>query len=233
MKFLAAFLVIAAIPCMAQQNPGPGLARTSAYRAYFVVRTYSVREPGQPNGQMEGLTQNEEGRWAEKQHKKYPGLCYLAPGAGAAGRNPTLAARIRQSQRYVLTLYVLQDWHQETKERTRTSTQDVPVHGTADVYDQYGQPLGTADVQGTATVETTERYPVSSTIYTDGATGYVDRVNSDNSLTQVIEVSKSRRTGDRGVFGVAEAFKRDPRENALNDCLKSIAVDAGLIKSGP
>ena len=190
MKYLIVALAFVFLPCLAQEKPRAGFIGHGDCRAYFKADRFIVR-PDPPLSVLarmtdaekeewrkealrhfEGLTGAEEDWWARKDHKKYPGLCYIPPDyfkhplctslsldilcrSPSALPNPSplpLYYAIYFTERY--------SFHDELITATKTSTRDVPLEGQATVYDEYGQNVGTATVTGTAEVETSTRYPV-------------------------------------------------------------------------
>jgi hypothetical protein len=176
--------------------------------------------------QVWGLSKAEVDRWVKKEHKKYPGLCYVLDPE----HQDLTPLRL-----HFYGVYFTQAsfFHSEHRTAAETSTQDVPVKGDATVYDNSGERVGTAEVTGTAKVETTTRYPVDVTVHDADVSAEVERLNADGSWTQVFHTFRSRSPGNGmgGVWGaLAEAFAHDPHAKTLDDCLKFLRTEAGLGK---
>lgn len=235
---------------VAQEKPQAGIAPNEGCRANFIVHRW-VHRPEPPlevlarmtdaekeqwrknsTTKLEGMPAPYEKRWIEKEHKKHLGLCYAPPRllAGALEWDEALRSRIGDVPVYVLSFSEYGEQRSETQWQTQTTESDVPVHGTAPVYDQYGDPVGTADVTGTVRVEGSESYPVRVTIRTEDVYATVSRITQDASSNDIFETQKHRRRGDAGWYGVGEALRRDPFGNALRDCWKFVMADAGLQK---
>lgn len=243
MKHFALALAFAALPCMAQEKPKAGLVGHGDCRIYFLADRYILR-PDPPLSTLarmtdaekeqwrkqsvwhfEGLTKAEEDWWAKHDHKKYPGLCYIPP---LFFKNPNRAALPDPSPRplyYALYFTEKHSSHGEVATAAETSTKDVPIEAPATVYDSHGQNVGTATVTGTATVETTTRYPVDVTVYDDYVQAEVRRVNADGSSAQLFSTFRARSLG-RG--GLRELFARDPHAKTLDECLRFLEREAGL-----
>jgi hypothetical protein len=223
MKRIALMLVFVSLPCMAQEQPRPGLLGHRDCKIYFSASRLFRTMAGNValhDFQVWGLSKSEVDRWVKKEHKKYPGLCYVLDP-----EHQDLAPL----RLHFYGVYFTEGsfFYSEHRTATETSTQNVPVEGNATVYDNSGQRVGTAEVTGTAKVETTTRYPVDVTVRDQDVSAEVDRLNADGSWTKAFHTIRSRTLG-RG--GLAEAFAHDPHAKTLDDCLKFISTEAGLEK---
>lgn len=225
----AVMFVLTSLPCVAQERPRPGLLGHQDCRVYFSASRHFQTMVGNvvlPDSQVWGLSKAEVDWWVKKEHKKYPGLCYIVDPQ----HEDVTPLRLHFYGFYFTEVSFL---HSEQRTATETSTQDVPVKGDATVYDDSGQRVGTAEVTGTAKVETTTTHPVNVTVHDHDVSAQVDRLNADGSWTQVFHTSRSRSSGQAigGVWGaIAEAATHDPRAKTLDDCLKFLRTEAGLEK---
>jgi hypothetical protein len=230
-------LVFVSLLCVAQVRPRPGLIGHQDCSVYFYVERHIHTMVGSvvlPESQAWGLSKADVDQWVKKGHKKYPGFCYVDP----QHIDLTSKRTIRGAPDLPLRLYYFgfteESFHYSVHSTaTETRTQDVPVKGDADVYDNSGQRVGTADVTGTAKVETTTTYPVDVPVHDHDVSGEVRRLNADGSSTQLFStpLRSLYRSGMGGVWGaLADALARDPRDKALDDCLKFLWTEAGLEK---
>ena len=241
MKRIALVLVFVSLPCLAQEKPRAGFIGDKDCRAYFVANSYFVPDfsvvPGmteaekeywRKKGIVQGLSKEEENWWAKKQHKKYPGLCYIPPGYFDNPQHLRLPDQSPLPLLYDLWLIESRSFHTENSTATQTSTRDVPVEGQTTVTDNRGQTVGTATTTGTVRVETTTTYPVSFTVLDTSDRSEVWRVNYDGSSAMLYS---KRRSNSLGRGGLAELFQvYDPRAKALDDGLKFLRTEAGLEK---
>jgi hypothetical protein len=223
MKRIALMLVFVSLPCMAQEQPRPGLLGHGDCKIYFSDLVFSEQWPGTSPSTTFRCGAYRNRKWiagVKKEHKKYPGLCYV-PDPEHQDLTPL--------RLHFYGVYFTEGsfFYSERRAATETSTQNVPVEGDATVYDNSGQRIGTAEVTGTAKVETTTRYPVDVTVRDQDVSAEVDRLNADGSWTKAFYTIRSRTVG-RG--GLAEAFAHDPHAKTLDDCLKFISTEAGLEK---
>lgn len=229
MKLLAAMLVFVSLPCVAQERPKPGLLGHQDCKVYFSVSRHFQTMVGgvvSPASQAWGLSKAEVDWWVKKGYKKYPGLCYIVDPQ----HEDVTPLRLHFYGFYFTEESFL---YSQRRTATKTSTQDVPVKGDADVYDNSWNRVGSADVTATAKVETTTTYPVDVAAHDLDVRAQVDRLNADGSWTQVFDISRSRSSNQPigGLWGaVAEAAARDPRDKTLDDCLKFLWTEAGLEK---
>ena len=246
MKHLFVALALIALPCVAQEKPKAGFVGHKDCRVYFdsysefyyflpdpplttlARMTDAEKEQWRKNSviyrKADDLTPGEENWWSRKDHKKFPGLCYVPHSYLNDPKHAAFSGPL-----FGVYLSGTHSSHVEKGTASETSTQDVPVHGQATVYDNSGQNIGTATVSGTARVETTTTYPVDVRIYGDRVEAAVWRLTDVGGPPgRIFATYKSRRRGDAGIIGVAEAFRHDPRENALHECLKFLMVETGL-----
>jgi len=246
MRRLALLLATVSLSCLAQEKPKAGFVGHNDCRVYFVSDSFIYhRLPDPPlatlarmtdaekeqwrrssviRSEFDDLALDEEKWWTKKEHAKYSGLCYVPHSYLNDQRNPALNGPL-----FAIYFTETDSSRIETQMATETNTRDVPVEGSAPVYDEYGQNIGTARVDGTVRVETTTSYPIDVRIDLDNVDATVWGLTGPHP-EQLFRTLKSRRGGDGGMAGMIEAFQRSPRENARHDCLKFLMLETGLKK---
>jgi hypothetical protein len=73
-------LVLVSLPCVAQEQPKPGLLGHPDCKVYFSASRLFRTMAGSValhDFRVWGLSKSEVDRWVKKEHKKYHGLCYV------------------------------------------------------------------------------------------------------------------------------------------------------------